>query len=1021
MSRDKGSRRQKTRDRQPAKRTETDVRAGGVRSPDFDLRRTHDAPVQEDGRHRRQDLYQRISDSGTAPAADAGTDDTVPWQAFGEDSHIVQDSGAGPRQSGQDFSPRGSFHEGRQQDSGYSGQDDSGRLKRRDADFSRRGSRELSGSTGASASSGAGSTGSGGTPGGRRMYQHGSRYQQRFQETAKAGELKEKQPEPAGAEDHGHRRQDLYQGTSEGGTAPAADAGTDDMAFRQDSGGSGRVKRRDADFSRRGSREPSGSGGTGPFASSGAASTGAGEPPGRRRARQHGNKYQQRFQEAAKAGEPKEKQPGAGGGEPKRASKLEFTADELPPETADKKLTHARRKAERVEKKLGDAEARLPSRKKLRMETVSDPESGKAKKRLKFEKEVKSQRAHVKGPLPLRPVKAGANMAIGYAHKKIYQAEEENVGIKAAHRTELAGEAGVRMAYHRHMTAPYRRAAKLQQRSARANARLAYRQTLQDNPELKKKFLARMWQKQKLKRQYAKAAREAQKTGKRAKDAAVTTEKIAAWVINTVKRHPVICGIIFLLLLVVFLIASLFSSFSNIGAGGLGSIAASSYLAEDADINNAELIYTEWETDLQMEIGRVETDRPGYDEYRYNIGAIEHDPYILMGYLTSVYQDFTCEQIEGVLRQLFNEQYSLTFTEETETRYRTETSVNPETGEETEEEVPYEWRILNVKLTATPLANLVVQRMDEEQKEICEILLQTKGCRQYVENVFGTNWLPYVTSYYGYRVHPVSGGKDYHTGVDIGMPQGTEILAGHDGTVTLAGNAGGYGLCVAIEGGAYGGHTLTTKYGHCSQVLVSAGQEVRAGDVIAKVGSTGNSTGPHLHLEVLVDGQYLNPLYFADTGDTSERRLPAAGAGGGGNYFDYDVPPEALADEKFAAMLAEAEKYLGYPYVWGGASPSTSFDCSGYVSWVVNHCGVGWNFGRLTADGLLGVCTPVSSADARPGDLIFFQGTYNTSGASHVGIYVGNGMMIHCGDPISYANINTSYWQQHFYTFARLP
>ena len=253
------------------------------------------------------------------------------------------------------------------------------------------------------------------------------------------------------------------------------------------------------------------------------------------------------------------------------------------------------------------------------------------------------------------------------------------------------------------------------------------------------------------------------------------------------------------------------------------------------------------------------------------------------------------------------------------------------------------------------------------------------------------------------------------------MPQGTEILAGHDGTVTLAGEAGGYGLCVAIEDEAYEGRSLTTKYGHCSQILVSAGQEVKAGDVIAKVGSTGNSTGPHLHLEVLVDGQYMNPLYFADTGDTSERHLPEAGAGGGGNYFDYDVPPEALADEKFAAMLAEAEKYLGYPYVWGGASPSTSFDCSGYVSWVVNHCGVGWNFGRLTADGLLGVCTPVSSADARPGDLIFFQGTYNTSGASHVGIYVGNGMMIHCGDPISYANINTSYWQQHFYTFGRLP
>ena len=711
--------------------------------------------------------------------------------------------------------------------------------------------------------------------------------------------------------------------------------------------------------------------------------------------------------------------PEGGGVEPKKPSKLEFTADELPPEAKDNKLTQARRKAERTTEKLEQAEACLPSRRKLRIETASDPETGKAKKHLKFEQEVKSQRAHVKGSLPMRPVKAGANTAIGYAHKKIYQAEDENIGIKAAHRTELVGEAGLRTAYHRHKTAPYRRVSKLQQKSVRANAGLSYRQALYDNPELKKNVLARMWQKQKLKRQYAKAAREAKKAGTRAKDAAVTTEKIVVSIGRTIRRHPVACAIIILLLLVFFLIASVLSSFSNIGTGGLGSLAASTYLAEDQDINQAELSYTEWETDLQMEIGRVESDRPGYDEYRYNIGAIEHDPYVLMGYLTAVYQDFSYSEAEGVLRQLFQEQYSLSFSEETEIRYRTETTIDPETGEETEEEVPYEWRILNVKLTATPLENLAVSRMNEEQKEICEILLQTKGNRQYVENVFGTNWLPYVTSYYGYRVHPISGGKDYHTGVDIGMAQGTDILAGHDGRVTLAGNAGGYGLCIAIEGEAYEGHTLTTKYGHCSQLLVSAGQEVKAGDVIAKVGSTGNSTGPHLHLEVLVDGQYLNPLYFADTGDTSERHLPEVGAGGGGNYFDYDVPPEALADERFAAMLAEAEKYLGYPYVWGGASPSTSFDCSGYVSWVVNHSG--WNFGRLTADGLLGVCTPVSSADAKPGDLIFFQGTYNTSGASHVGIYVGNGMMIHCGDPISYANINTSYWQQHFYTFGRLP
>ena len=138
-----------------------------------------------------------------------------------------------------------------------------------------------------------------------------------------------------------------------------------------------------------------------------------------------------------------------------------------------------------------------------------------------------------------------------------------------------------------------------------------------------------------------------------------------------------------------------------------------------------------------------------------------------------------------------------------------------------------------------------------------------------------------------------------------------------------------------------------------------------------------------------------------------------------GSYTDYDIPPEALDDEVFAAIIKEAEKYLGYPYVWGGSSPSTSFDCSGFVSWVINHSG--WDVGRLGAQGLCNICTPVSSDNAKPGDLVFFTGTYDTPGVSHVGIYVGNNMMIHCGDPISYANLNSSYWQSHFYRYGLLP
>lgn len=141
----------------------------------------------------------------------------------------------------------------------------------------------------------------------------------------------------------------------------------------------------------------------------------------------------------------------------------------------------------------------------------------------------------------------------------------------------------------------------------------------------------------------------------------------------------------------------------------------------------------------------------------------------------------------------------------------------------------------------------------------------------------------------------------------------------------------------------------------------------------------------------------------------------------GSEYLEYEIPGEALTDERFANMVREAEKYLGYPYVWGGSSPSTSFDCSGFVSYVINHCGNGWDVGRLTANGLKNYCTIISPEEAKPGDLIFFQGTYNTSGASHVGIYVGNGMMLHCGNPISYASINTSYWQQHFYCYGRIP
>jgi len=729
----------------------------------------------------------------------------------------------------------------------------------------------------------------------------------------------------------------------------------------------------------------------------------------RHNAQNNKNRYQQRFREAARAEENNT-----------RPSKLNFADDELPDQdAANRMLEKAQARAERLEGRLHKAENRLPSRRRTRIDVSADPATGKSKKRLKFEKEIKSQSQALNGPAALKPVKAAANMAGGVIHNQVYRNEQENIGIQAAHRAELVGEAGIRYANRARKLAPYNKVKRLQGKTINAQAKAAYQKALADNPALKKKGLAKLAYKKRLKRKYAKAARDAYQKGKRAKDTAVTTEKIAKKVVQAIKNHPIACLVIGLLLFLIIFIASAFSSCASIGAGTGGIVSASSYQADDYTISQAELTYTEWETDLQMEIDDIENTHPGYDEYHYQIDAIEHDPYVLMGYLTAVYGEFDSATAETAMRGLFNSQYNLSVTEEVQRKTRTESRTDPTTHHQSATEVEYEYKILNVKLTTTPLEKVVASRMNAEQKEICELLMTTKGCRQYVGNVFGdTNWIPYVTSYYGYRVHPISGDKNYHTGVDIGMSQGTEIRAGHDGTVTIAGENGGYGLCVELSGETPEGKNLVTKYGHCSQILVSVGDTVSAGDVIAKVGSTGNSTGPHLHLEVLVDGDYLNPLFFAETGDETERHLPT-GTGRSGSYTNYSVPHSALSDARFRAILTEAEKYLGYPYVWGGSSPEESFDCSGFVSWVINHSG--WDVGRQGVLGLEDFCTTIAPSEAKPGDLIFFERTYDVVGASHVGIYVGDGMMIHCGDPISYTSINTSYWQEHFLHFGRLP
>ena len=256
------------------------------------------------------------------------------------------------------------------------------------------------------------------------------------------------------------------------------------------------------------------------------------EPEPRHTVSQRGSRYQQRFRETAQAESSA----------PQRTSKLRFTDDEVTPETAkNRQLERAQERAARFEERLHKAERRQPFHCKLKVDTLTDGETGKTKKRLRFEKEIKSKSAHLKGPAALRPVKGAANLAGGYVHKKIYQNEHENVGVQAAHRTELVAETGLRGLNRFRKTSPYRRVERLQKRTTAAQAKAAYQKLLADNPEIKKKGLAKLWYKKKLKRKYAKAVREAQKTGKRVKNTAVTTEKIATKLISTVKNHPVVC------------------------------------------------------------------------------------------------------------------------------------------------------------------------------------------------------------------------------------------------------------------------------------------------------------------------------------------------------------------------------------------------------------------------------------------------------------------------------------------------
>lgn len=581
-----------------------------------------------------------------------------------------------------------------------------------------------------------------------------------------------------------------------------------------------------------------------------------------RRMKQHDSKYAQLFgedtQRSAAAGETKE-----------NGRKLQFTQEETPLNevVADRKLTAQQNRVNRLSAKLHKAREKLPARHKLAVERSFDDTKGKSKIRLYFDKQTLPKGQQTPNMLQSQPKRlmwTGAEEI----HGKIREVEHENVGVESAHKIEQGVEnfaRGRRSLGQRLRERPYRTVQRLERKTATQQAKLVYQQALQENPKLKGNVLSRYIQKQKIKRQYAKARRAAAKNGDKAvKVAGTAASKLATVVGDAIKHHPGVAAAIVLVLLLIIFIVAMFSSCSAISFGSLSSVAGSTYTAADKDIVDAESYYTQLEMDLQLQIDNVETDRPGYDEYRYYVDEIGHDPLALMAYLSACYEDFQFSDIQAILHEIFNEQYALSFDEETETRTRTEYFYD-ENNVLQSREVEYTYRILNTRLTSRPFDEVLALRLDAEQKERYDLFMESLGNRQYGNSPFAFPWVANISCPFGWRVHPITGAQDFHKAVDIAVPGGTPILAVQGGTVVTATFHASYGNYVVIENE----QGLRSLYAHSSALLVHQGQTVEVGQPIALVGSTGDSTGNHLHLELYLNGELLNPIYFVDTGESA--------------------------------------------------------------------------------------------------------------------------------------------------------
>ena len=410
------------------------------------------------------------------------------------------------------------------------------------------------------------------------------------------------------------------------------------------------------------------------------------------------------------------------------SSRLQFTEEEL----AAPELEHYIEKSNKAADRLDAAKAAIPKQKKLVKERTFDEATGKAKTHLRFEEQEKPISGGKKG----NPLSRPAQEAGIFVHNKIHSVEKDNSGVEGAHKSEELAERGakygarkLKQGYRNHKLKPYREAAKAEKAAFKANVNFQYHKTLHDNPQLTSNPLSRFMQKQNIKRQYAKAAKKggakaaAEATRKTAKKTAEETRKAAAFA----ARHPAGVLIAVAALLLFIMISAGLSSCGAMFSGLANGVLGTSYTSEDSDLMAVENNYAALENGLQSEIDNIESTHPGYDEYRYDLDSIGHNPHELASYLTALLQSYTPQSAQAELERIFARQYTLTLTEEVEIRYRTETSTDPETGETTTEEVPYEYYILNVKLANKPISELAEELLTPQQLEMFHVYLETSG------------------------------------------------------------------------------------------------------------------------------------------------------------------------------------------------------------------------------------------------------------------------------------------------------